>query len=227
MADPQRPHRRPLDWTGIDTVLLDMDGTLLDLGFDNWFWREHLPTVYARHHELDRDEAVRVLMPRFQAAEGSLAWYCIEHWSRELSLDIVALKRDARHRVRFLPGAANFLNWLRAAGKRRLLVTNAHPATLAIKDDWVSLTAMLDAVYSSHDFGSPKESAAFWPRFAAEVAFDPARTLFIDDSLPVLRAARDYGIGHLRAIRRPETDGPAKDTADFAAVDSIEELAGP
>ena len=32
-----------IDWTRIDTILLDMDGTLLDLGFDNFFWREHVP----------------------------------------------------------------------------------------------------------------------------------------------------------------------------------------
>ncbi|HBT55971.1 MAG TPA: haloacid dehalogenase, partial [Pseudomonas sp.] len=32
-----------LNWNAIDTVLLDMDGTLLDLHFDNHFWLEHMP----------------------------------------------------------------------------------------------------------------------------------------------------------------------------------------
>ena len=27
-----------IDWTQLDTILLDMDGTLLDLEFDNHFW---------------------------------------------------------------------------------------------------------------------------------------------------------------------------------------------
>ena len=29
-------------WREVDTVLLDMDGTLLDLAFDNYFWQTFL-----------------------------------------------------------------------------------------------------------------------------------------------------------------------------------------
>ncbi|MCP4043692.1 MAG: haloacid dehalogenase, partial [Gammaproteobacteria bacterium] len=32
-----------INWNSIHTVLLDMDGTLLDLHFDNQFWLEHVP----------------------------------------------------------------------------------------------------------------------------------------------------------------------------------------
>ena len=220
---PQRPES--VDWQAIDTVLLDMDGTLLDLGFDNWFWQQHVPEAYAREHRLEPGRAAELLAPRFRAAQGSLAWYCIEHWSRELALDIGLLKRAARERVRFLPGAADFLGWLGARGKRRILVTNAHPETLAIKDEWVSLGPLLDELHSSHSYGRPKEDPEFWPRLAAGVHFDPRRTLFVDDSLPVLRAARNFGIAHIRAVRHPELGGPARATEDFAAVDSIADLA--
>jgi putative hydrolase of the HAD superfamily len=41
-----------IDWSRIDTVLLDMDGTLLDLRFDNWFWQELIPSRYAAAHGL-------------------------------------------------------------------------------------------------------------------------------------------------------------------------------
>ena len=43
-----------LPWSDIDTVLLDMDGTLLDLHFDNHFWLEHLPQRYAELHGVSR-----------------------------------------------------------------------------------------------------------------------------------------------------------------------------
>ena len=42
----------PLPWPEIHTVLLDMDGTLLDLRFDNHFWRELVPERYAERHGL-------------------------------------------------------------------------------------------------------------------------------------------------------------------------------
>ena len=214
----------PLPWDEIDTVLLDMDGTLLDLRFDNWFWQEHVPLVYGRTRGLSAEAALAELMPRFEAARGRLDWYCIDYWSRELGLDIPAIKRGVREQVAWIPGAEAFLLKLRALGKRRLLVTNAHPETLAIKDEHVDLVGHLDAVYSTHPFGAPKEDPAFWPRLAATAAFDARRTLFVDDSLPVLSAARGYGIGFLRAIRRPDSGRPARDTAGFVGVDSVAEL---
>jgi HAD superfamily hydrolase (TIGR01509 family) len=214
----------PLPWDAIDTVLLDMDGTLLDLRFDNWFWQEHVPGVYAETYGLTTEAALEALVPRFAAARGRLDWYCIDYWSRELGLDIRTIKRGVREQVAWIPGAEDFLVRLRALGKRRLLLTNAHPETLAIKDEHVDLVGHLDRVYSSHPFGVPKEDPAFWPRFAAAESFDPSRTLFVDDSLPVLRAARDYGIGWLRAIRQPDSARPARDTAGFVGVDSIAEL---
>ncbi|MDP9064806.1 MAG: haloacid dehalogenase, partial [Pseudomonadota bacterium] len=92
-----------VDWSSIDTVLLDMDGTLLDLRFDNWFWQEHVPALYAAARGLSQGEALRQLEPKFRARRGTLAWYCIDFWSDELNLDIAALKRAWRHRVGYLP----------------------------------------------------------------------------------------------------------------------------
>lgn len=214
----------PLPWTEIDTVLLDMDGTLLDLRFDNWFWQEHVPAVWGRDRGLSPEAAVAALTPRFEAARGRLEWYCLDHWSRELALDLREIKAGVREQVAWIPGAEDFLRRLGALGKRRFLLTNAHPETLAIKDAHVGLVGRLDAAYSTHPFGAPKEDPAFWPRFAAAVAFDPARTLFIDDSLPVLAAARHYGIGWLRAIRHPDSGRPVRQTPGFVGVDSVAEL---
>ncbi len=213
------------DWSSIDTVLLDMDGTLLDLGFDIHFWQEWVPRHYAESRRLPIDEARRVMKPIFEATYGTLDWYCIDYWSRALSLDIAALKRAARHQIAWLPKAREFLAGLRAAGRRVVLVTNAHPETLAIKDAHLGVRREFHAVYSSHEFGEAKESAAFWPRFAAQEPFDARRTLYVDDSLPVLRAARAHGIKWLYAIRRPDSRAPARAVKDFPGVDSVHELA--
>jgi putative hydrolase of the HAD superfamily len=213
-----------LDWSAIDTVLLDMDGTLLDLRFDNWFWQEHIPSHFAAANGLSAAEAWAQIAPRFRAVRGTIQWYCIDHWSLELDLDIAAIKRAALAQVGYLPGAREFLSRLKLRAKRRILVTNAHPGTLAIKNEQVRLTEHFDACYSTHSFGIPKEDRAFWPRLVAAEPFAPQRTLFVDDSLPVLDAARDFGIAWLRAVRLPDSGRPAQDTGDYEAIDGVDEL---
>ena len=115
-----------VDWSEIDTVFVDMDGTLLDLAFDNFFWLELVPARYAERHGLMPEAARAHVLSRFDAAAGTLSWYCLDHWTRDLGLDIRTLKRSHSHLIRFLPGAPEFLAAVRARGKRLWLVTNAH-----------------------------------------------------------------------------------------------------
>jgi putative hydrolase of the HAD superfamily len=213
------------DWQAIDTVLLDMDGTLLDLGFDDHFWNQLLPRRVAERRGVPLAEAERLMRPIFERTHGTLDWYCIDYWSRTLALDIAALKRAARHHIAWLPQARAFLGRLRATGRRLALVTNAHPEILAIKDAQLGVRRHFDAVYSSHDLGEPKECAGFWPRLARREPFDPRRTLYADDSPAVLSAARAHGIGWVYAIRRPIHRAPPRAVADFASVESVYELA--
>jgi len=196
---------------------------LLNLDFDNYFWREHVPLHYAAARTLTPEQARALLVPKFRAREGTLEWYCVEYWSRELGLDVVALKREVSGRVAWLPGAQEFLERVREMGKRLVLVTNAHPAALRIKDERTGVTRYFDAVFSSHQFGSPKEDASFWHGLHRVEPFDRERTLFVDDSAAVLRAAQQAGIQWIYAVRRQDSRDPCGDE-EFSAVDSIAEL---
>jgi putative hydrolase of the HAD superfamily len=120
------------DWSAIDVVCLDMDGTVLDLRFDNLFWLDLLPRRWGEARGLDYDGAMAQLRPRFEAKRGTLEWYCVDHWSEELGLDIPALKHELRDEIRYLDGAMEFLDLLRASRKRVLLTTNAHPLSLQV-----------------------------------------------------------------------------------------------
>jgi putative hydrolase of the HAD superfamily len=213
-----------LDWESIDTVFLDMDGTLLDLHFDNHFWREHVPLRYAEKHAISVSDAKQALYPRFRAVEGTIDWYCVDYWSRELGLDINALKRELEHLIRVHPHVAGFLQTLRASGRRTALLTNAHHKVVDLKMAATGLAGHFDHLICAHAFRIPKEDPQFWPRLAAEDRFDPERTLFVDDSLPVLQAARAYGIRHLRAVRLPDSQAPPKQTGNFIAIESFDEL---
>ena len=213
-----------LDWTEIDTVLLDMDGTLLDLRFDNTFWRHHVPARYAALHSLDLEQAKDEIFPRYRAAEGTLAWYCLDHWSRTLGLDLKALKRACAHEISLRPLVPEFVAALK---RRRLdlrLVTNAHQDAIDIKMAATGLAPQFDQIVCSHDYGTPKEDDAFWQAFQARLPFDPARALFIDDSLPVLRSARKFGVRELLTISQPDSAAPARDGGDFRAIGTFAEI---
>jgi putative hydrolase of the HAD superfamily len=214
----------PSAWNQIDTVLLDMDGTLLDLRFDNYFWLELIPQRFAQRHAISLAEANRLLAPRFAAKQGSLDWYCTDFWSRELALDVAALKHEVREQVSFLPGAEAFLRALKQSALRAILVTNAHHDALRIKARQTGLLQYFDAAVSSHQYGVPKEHAEFWLKLQADLDFDPARTLFIDDSAAVLIAARQHGIGHIVAIAHPDTTQSRREIAEFTSVLAIAEL---
>jgi HAD superfamily hydrolase (TIGR01509 family) len=214
-----------VDWNLIDTVLVDMDGTLLDLSFDTFFWREVVPQRYAHENGLTVPAAQQSLAPRFEAKVGTLQWYCLDHWARDLGLDLKTLKREYRQHIRFLPGAQEFLASVRARGQRLSIVTNAHRDTFAVKAEHTGIDRLVDSVVCSHDFAAPKESAAFWQALEAHEPFDRQRTLLIEDSLTVLAVARDYGIRHTLAIRRPDSQLPPRAIADFIAIDGVFELA--
>ncbi len=214
-----------IDWTDIDSVLLDMDGTLLDLRFDTHFWLEHVPLRYGEARGLSLEDARAELLPRIRRLEGTLQWYCLDHWSRELGLDIAALKGEVAHLIATRPQARAFLRACRRAGKRPVLVTNAHRRSLELKLERTGLGPALDAVVCAHDLGVPKEQPAFWGRLQRREPFEPGRTLLIDDNLAVLRAARRFGIAHLLTIRRPDSRAPARPPAgEFPALESFAEI---
>ncbi|HEY4366413.1 MAG TPA: GMP/IMP nucleotidase [Steroidobacteraceae bacterium] len=225
LAHGAAPDKLPR-WNAVDTVLLDMDGTLLDLRFDNYFWQELVPERFARRNSLTLEAAVATLAPRFAAIQGTLDWYCTDYWSRELGLDIAGLKREVREQVRFLPGATQFLEELRQRGLRTVLVTNAHQDTLTIKAEQTGLLRHFDTAISSHQYGVPKEHPQFWERLQAQLDFAPGRSLFVDDSLPVLRAARHYGVAQIFAISRPDSSQEQRLVAEFPAVAGVIELLG-
>ncbi len=213
-----------LDWQAIDQVLLDMDGTLLDLHFDNHFWQQHVPLRYAEARGLTPAAAKAELDTRYAARTGTLDWYSVDFWQTELDLDIMALKQEVAHLIAVHPHVIEFLGALRQAGKQVALVTNAHHKSLNLKMARTGLDAHFDLLVTSHATGLPKEDPAFWGALCRILPFDPARTLLVDDSLPVLDSARRYGIAHLLAIEQPDTQQAPKHTGDYAAIQSFAEL---
>lgn len=204
-----------------ETLMLDMDGTLLDLAFDNYMWREVIPGAYARHHGLPPETAREELFERYRRLLGRLDWYCLDHWSETLGIDVLALHRGMRERIGWLPGAREFLEAAASSGMRLLLVSNSHPATLALKTEVTGIAGYFDAVYLSHDLGHAKEEQQFWAALSGRERFDPRRTVFVDDTVTVLRSARCFGIGDLRLVTRPDSTAPAREHGEFTPIEGV------
>ncbi|TVM06876.1 GMP/IMP nucleotidase [Vreelandella aquamarina] len=220
-----------IDWQTIDTVLLDMDGTLLDLHFDSHFWLEHLPRRYVELHQLDEASQARLskaqLIARITDMRGTLSWYSLDYWSQELGVDIIALKREVQHLIGLRGDALDFLQWLKTRHPRVILATNADRASLELKLPLTGLESYLDAIVSSQDVGAAKEEQAFWFALQEIEPFDPARTLFIDDNPRVLESAREFGIRYLLGIREPDSQRPEKVLKEFVALDRFADLMQP
>jgi putative hydrolase of the HAD superfamily len=209
----------------IKYVLLDMDGTLLDLYFDEYFWGHLVPEKYAEKHKITVGAAQDYLFRTYRSHEKTLNWCDLDFWSRELHLDIPALTEQLRHLVEVHPHVIDFLKMLRRHRKKVFLVTNAHYKTINIKFKKTQIGKYFDSVLSSFDTGYPKESIEFWEKAEKLLKFDRIKTLFIDDTEDVLRTANEFGIRHLlfKAVANSKSEKPKKSNY-FRVISDFREL---
>ena len=213
-----------INWDDIDTVLLDMDGTLLDQHFDNFFWSVHLPMRYAEANNISEEEAKSWMDQHIHNQIGTLQWYCLDHWSKLVNMDIPALKREVSHKIQTRPYAEEFLKRLKLLGKKLVLITNSHRAGLNIKMEITEIDKLLDLVVSSHDYQVPKEEAEFWKQLQLQEHFEPQRTLFIDDTPRILESAQRFGIQHLVCITKPDMQMPVRKSDKFIDIEHFDEI---
>lgn len=213
-----------VDWTEVDHVLLDMDGTLLDLAFDNDFWGQRIHEKYASLHDISVEQTVAKFEPLFKRVAGTLSWYSTDFWSQQYGYSIIEHSRAYAVGIRWLPFAKEFLHALRESNVRSTIVTNAHPDIVRLKHEITGITDLVDRTISSHTLGHAKESPNFWRQLQAELKFRPASTLFFDDSPAVLSAAIDFGIERSIAICHPDSTRPKRIPMSPLAVNNFEQL---
>lgn len=213
-----------INWPDIDTVLLDMDGTLLDLHFDNYFWLQHVPKIYGEKQSLDFAMAQSQVFELSESLRGCMEWYCLDYWSNKLGLDIARMKHDVHHKIALRPWVNEFLAALNTSGKEVILLTNAHRDSLDLKMQITGIAHHFKALVSTHDYGYPKEQAQLWHSFRADYPFDQARTLLIDDTEVVLDSAQSFGIAHLLTLTQPDSQNLQRQNLRYPAFLHFDEL---
>lgn len=211
-------------WGQIDTVLLDMDGTLLDKYFDDYFWEEYVPRIFAEQNRMTSEEARKELLKRYQAVESTLQWTDLDYWSEQLGLDIPELKCKVDHLIQVHPFVLDFLQFIRKIGKKVHLVTNAHSKTLEIKLRKTAIGPWFDRIVCAEEVGEAKEHPAFWGKLEGMLNYDRKRTLLADDTAKVLRSAREYEMGFLVYVARPSSRLPVRYSHEFPSIVTFDEL---
>jgi len=182
-----------------------MDGTLLDLHFDNAFFMEHLPRKLAQKTGKTLEQCRVDMENAYAEVYGELQWYCLDYWAEKLDLDIMAAKRELMHLIRMRDDSVPFLNALKQSRRNVVLVTNAHPDSLSLKLERTELGSHIDTLISTHQFGVTKESQSLWQQLQKYLGFDPEHTLFVDDSQRILDAASTFGIAYTLGITNPDS----------------------
>ena len=213
-----------LDWSKISTVLLDMDGTILDLHFDNYFWQQHLPLRYSELKTVSLEQAKKELNKQYEEVSGTIAWYCLDYWAEKTQLPINELKREVQHLIQLRDDARDFLVKLKEQGYDVVLVTNAHPDSLSLKIERTRLDAYFDTLYSTHEFGVSKESQSLWSKLQQKHGFENHSTLFIDDSISILDSAKKFGIEHLVAVANPDSKKGTREINDYPSITDFSQL---
>ena len=213
-----------LDWNEIDDVLLDMDGTLLDRHFDNFFFEEELPRRYAAIQDLSFEAARDRLMAMYRSVEGELAWTDLHYWTKRVGIDVVAMHEELDHMIGFLPGAEVFLGELRAKGKRITVLTNAHQAGVAVKSAKTGLSRYVDRIVDAFEVGYLKMRPEYWPACKRLVGFNPTRSLYVDDDESCLDAARQFGISGIVHSAKSSSQLPAVRSTNFTSIEQLTQL---
>jgi 5'-nucleotidase len=213
-----------INWTDIDTILLDMDGTLLDRHFDDHFWLEHVPKRYSADRNIPLNEAKVLLYRLFRSQENTLNWTDLDYWTEKLGLDIPLLKLEVDHLIAVHPFVVEFLLFLKQQGKGIFLVTNAHSKTLALKMKKTRLGPYFAGIVSAHDLGLPKEDVDFWGKLRGIIPYDPTRTMLGEDSETNLATAEANGIKYLVYVSRFSSTVRPKASERFASIHYFSQL---
>ncbi len=219
-----KPRRANFIWANIETVFLDMDGTLLDKYYDDYFWEHYVPENYAKKHNLSHPEARQHLLGTYKSVENTLQWTDLDYWSERLGLDIARLKKEISHLVNIHPDVIDFLAYMDNLGKNVYLVTNAHPKALQVKMDKVKMKNWFQGLICSQEVGAAKEQSIFWHKLHNILPYDKETTLFADDTEKVLISAAGYGIQHLIHMAKPSSRLDPQHSLNFPSILSFREL---
>ena len=213
-----------MKWDSIETFFLDMDGTILDLAFDNYFWHDHIPRLYSKKNKISFNKAKIEFEEKYKKKRNTIEWYSLKFWSNELDINLDNELVKTKNRIKIFPGVYNFLNKLKSHKINIVLITNCPREMLNVKFTQAKLWGYFNIIISSEDFGYPKEADEFWKLLEKKFFFDKNKTIFIDDNVNVLECASKYGINHIFGICCPDSSKKKQIIEEYLTLDNVSQF---
>ena len=210
-----------MKWDSIETFFLDMDGTLLDLSYDNYFWHRHIPKIYSEKNNITYSKAKKDFEEMYKKKQDTLDWYCLNYWSKRLKINLKSELLKTKSKIRIFPGVINFLLTLKNRNIKIILLTNCPRDMLNVKLSKTKLWGYFDKIISSEDYGFAKETDEFWNQLNKELTYNKETTVFIDDNQKVLDSAYANGIKNIVSINFPDSKDKKQVASNYKSIDDI------
>ena len=178
--------------------LIDLDGVILDTKYDNYFWQEYIPKIYAQLNDMPIADAINVTHSLFHYKKKTKDWYDIVYWSNMLGIDIAKEKekKDNMDKISLKEGSLEILNLLKLRGKKLFLITNAHRTTLNIKLKKFDISKYFDEMICSHELAYIKEDIQFWHVLRVKLKLDYKYSVLVEDTFDNINSAYHAGLNN-------------------------------
>jgi putative hydrolase of the HAD superfamily len=199
----------------IKVISFDLDDTLLDKSsFDDVFWYEEVPRLYAEKYQVTLAKARRDVRAAYAAKDPSDPdWYRPSYWFRHFRLE--QDPDDALHRlakgIRIFPDVIPTLRALKQDGYRLAVLTHTCEEFLRLKLHAIHI----DDLYFSHvfstidGFNTTKKDPAVYRAMLDRLAIRRSELIHIGDD-----KAADYDAPRAAGIRAFWLDRTGKHTGE-------------
>tara|TARA_B100001564_G_scaffold347458_1_gene348231 strand:- start:380 stop:1030 length:651 start_codon:yes stop_codon:yes gene_type:complete len=188
-----------MKFTDCKYYLIDLDGVILDTSYDNYFWQEYIPRVYAKKNNISEKDGINYTHTLFRYKKKTKDWYDVDYWSNILDINIIQEKsrKENMSLIKIKEGAESALSKLKEDGKELFLVTNAHRKTLNVKLSKYDLSKYFNDLVCSHELGYVKEDIQLWHLLRNKLNIDYKKTVLVEDTFDNIQSAFHAGINNL------------------------------